>query len=53
MSQDTIAREAARWWLDGHDGTRDERAFAHWYQADPRHAAQYLHLQQLWQAGAG
>lgn len=52
MSQDAIAREAARWWLDGHDGGRDENAFEQWYQADPRHAAQYQHLQQLWQAGA-
>ncbi|MDV9042413.1 FecR domain-containing protein [Stenotrophomonas sp. RAC2] len=52
MSQDAIAREAARWWLDGHDGSRDENAFNQWYQADPRHAAQYQHLQQLWQAGA-
>lgn len=52
MSQDTIAREAARWWLDGHDGDRDESAFNQWCQADPRHALQYQHLQQLWQAGA-
>lgn len=52
MNQETIAREAARWWLDGHDGARDEPAFEQWLQADPRHAAQYLHLQQLWQAGA-
>ncbi|EED40819.1 sigma factor regulatory protein, FecR/PupR family [Stenotrophomonas sp. SKA14] len=52
MSQDTIAREAARWWLDGHDGDRDENAFNQWCQADPRHAVQYQHLQQLWQAGA-
>lgn len=52
MSQESIAREAARWWLDGHDGDRDENAFEQWCRADPRHAAQYLHLQQLWQAGA-
>ncbi|WP_286073771.1 FecR domain-containing protein [Stenotrophomonas sp. 59] len=52
MSQEAIAREAARWWLDGHDGDRDENAFEQWCRADPRHAAQYLHLQQLWQAGA-
>lgn len=52
MSQDAIAREAARWWLDGHDGTRDENAFDQWCQADPRHAAQYQYLQHLWQAGA-
>lgn len=52
MSQDPIAREAARWWLDGHDGGRDEHAFEQWRRADPRHAAQYQHLQQLWQAGA-
>lgn len=52
MSQEAIAREAARWWLDGHDGDRDENAFDQWCRADPRHAAQYLHLQQLWQAGA-
>ncbi|MDT3487096.1 FecR family protein [Stenotrophomonas maltophilia] len=52
MSQEGIAREAARWWLDGHDGDRDENAFEQWCRADPRHAAQYLHLQQLWQAGA-
>jgi len=52
MSQDAIAREAARWWLDGHDGDRDENAFDQWYQADPRHAAQYQYLQHLWQAGA-
>ncbi len=52
MSLDAIAREAARWWLDGHDGGRDENAFEQWYQADPRHAAQYQHLQHLWQAGA-
>lgn len=50
MNQDSILREAARWWLDGHEGARDEHAFAQWYQADPRHAAQYQHLQQLWQA---
>ena len=52
MSQDAIAREAARWWLDGHDGDRDENAFDQWFQADPRHAAQYQYLQHLWQAGA-
>ena len=52
MSQEAIAREAARWWLDGHDGDRDENAFEQWCRADPSHAAQYLHLQQLWQAGA-
>ncbi|VTQ85978.1 FecR iron transport regulator family protein [Stenotrophomonas maltophilia] len=52
MSQETIAREAARWWLDAHDGDRDENAFEQWCRADPRHAAQYLHLQELWQAGA-
>lgn len=52
MSQDAITREAARWWLDGHDGTRDENAFDQWCRADPRHVAQYQHLQQLWQAGA-
>lgn len=52
MSQDAIAREAARWWLDGHDGVRDENAFDQWCQADPRHVAHYQHLQQLWQAGA-
>lgn len=53
MSHDAIAQEAARWWLDGHDGHRDENAFARWYAADPRHAAQYQHLQALWQAGTG
>ncbi|WP_313442860.1 FecR domain-containing protein [Stenotrophomonas sp.] len=53
MSQDTIAQEAARWWLDAHDGHRDENAFARWYAADPCHAAQYQHLQALWQAGTG
>jgi transmembrane sensor len=47
MSQETIAREAARWWLDAHDGDRDENAFEQWCRADPRHAAQYLHLQEL------
>jgi transmembrane sensor len=52
MSQDTIAREAARWWLDGHDGTRDENAFNQWCQADPRHAAQVPAPAALWQAGA-
>ncbi|HEL4112703.1 TPA: FecR domain-containing protein [Stenotrophomonas maltophilia] len=52
MSEDAITREAARWWLDGHDGTRDENAFDQWCRADPRHVAQYQHLQQLWQAGA-
>ncbi|MBA0448661.1 FecR family protein [Stenotrophomonas maltophilia] len=52
MSQETIAREAARWWLDGHDGDRDESAFEQWCRADPRHAAQYQHLQELWRAGA-
>ena len=52
MSQDAIAREAARWWLDGHDGERDENAFEQWCQADPRHDVQYQHLQQLWHAGA-
>lgn len=51
MSQEAIAREAARWWLDGHDGGRDEASFDQWYHADPRHAAQYQHLQALWQAG--
>jgi len=51
VSQATIAREAARWWLDGHDGQRDESAFARWQAADPRHAAQYQHLQALWQVG--
>ncbi len=53
MSHDAIAQEAARWWLDGHDGHRDENAFARWIAADPRHAAQYQHLQALWQAGTG
>ena len=53
MSHDAIAQEAARWWLDGHDGRRDENAFARWCAADPRHAAQYQHLQTLWQAGTG
>lgn len=52
MSQDPIAREAARWWLHAQEEQRDEDAFHQWYQADPRHAAQYQHLQQLWQAGA-
>jgi len=52
MSQDPIAREAARWWLHAHDEQRDEAAFSQWYEADPRHAAQYQHLLQLWQAGA-
>ncbi|KAG1320081.1 hypothetical protein G6F63_014434 [Rhizopus arrhizus] len=52
MSQDTIARDAARWWLDGRDGERAEDACHQWCQADPRHALQYQHLQQLWQAGA-
>lgn len=51
MSQEAIAREAARWWLDGHESGRDERAFNQWYHADVRHAAQYQHLQALWQAG--
>lgn len=51
MSQEAIAREAARWWLDGRDGGRDERAFSQWYHADARHAAQYQHLQALWLAG--
>ncbi len=34
MSQDPIAREAARWWLDGHDGDRDEHAFEQWRRAE-------------------
>lgn len=52
MSQAPIAREAARWWLHAHDGRRDASAFEQWYTADPRHAAQYQHLLQMWQAGA-
>lgn len=51
MTSGVIAQDAARWWMDGFNGERDEAAFQHWLDADTRHAAQYAHLQQLWQHG--
>ncbi|KAF1012831.1 MAG: Protein FecR [Stenotrophomonas maltophilia] len=52
MTTGVIAQDAARWWMDAHNGERDEAAFLHWLRADARHAAQYVHLQQLWEQGA-
>lgn len=50
---DPVMAEATRWFVTLHDDPADAKArpeFEAWREADPRHAAAYARLQQLWGA---